>query len=191
MTMAHKSTKLRPFKQRINTMKKQISLLTAAIALIVVAFFMQSCAPAQASQNDDDRTSWARWQEYTLTNCNDAAINFAGASGNFELNVFKPVMIYNFLQSVRLLADTCIMFNRHCAEGIEPNSEKIDYFLKNTLMLVTALNPHIGYDNAAKIAKHAHKTGGTLKDAAVELGILTAEEFDEKVRPEKMTKPNI
>ncbi len=121
----------------------------------------------------------------------DAAINFAGSQGNFELNVFKPVMIYNFLQSVRLLSDTMTMFNKYCAEGIEPNNAKIESFLENTLMLVTALNPHIGYDNAAKIAKHAHETGGTLKDAAVELGILTAEEFDEKVRPEKMTEPNV
>lgn len=117
---------------------------------------------------------------------NDASINFGGAQGNFELNVFKPVIIYNFLQSVRLLADTITMFNLHCAEGIVANKEKIEYFVNNTLMLVTALNPHIGYDNAAKIAKHAHKNNSTLKEAAVELGILTAEEFDEKVRPEKM-----
>jgi fumarate hydratase class II len=122
---------------------------------------------------------------------NDAAINMAGSQGNFELNVFKPVMIYNFLQSVRLIADTCAMFNEHCAVGIEPLKEKIQYFVENTLMLVTALNPHIGYDNAAKIAKHAHKTGGTLKEAAIELGLLTAEEFDEKVRPENMLGPNV
>jgi fumarate hydratase, class II len=122
---------------------------------------------------------------------NDAAINMAGSQGNFELNVYKPVMIYNFLQSVRLLADTCTMFNEHCANGIEPLKEKIQYFLENTLMLVTALNPHIGYDNAAKIAKHAHKTGGTLKEAAVELGLLTAEEFDAKVKPENMLGPNV
>ncbi|MFW5663167.1 MAG: class II fumarate hydratase, partial [Bacteroidota bacterium] len=113
---------------------------------------------------------------------NDAAINLAGASGNFELNVFKPVMIYNFLQSVRLIADTCNMFNKHCAVGIEPNKEKITYFVENTLMLVTALNPHIGYDNAAKIAKNAHEKGITLKESAMELGILTEEEFNEKVR---------
>jgi fumarate hydratase class II len=122
---------------------------------------------------------------------NDAAINMAGSQGNFELNVFKPVMIYNFLQSVRLLADTCTMFNEHCAKGIEPLKEKIQYFVENTLMLVTALNPHIGYDNAAKIAKHAHKTGGTLKEAAIELGLLTAEEFDAKVKPENMLGPNV
>ncbi len=122
---------------------------------------------------------------------NDATINFAGSQGNFELNVFKPVMIYNFLQSSRLLSDTMLMFNEHCAVGIQPNKEKIDYLLHNTLMLVTALNPHIGYDNAAKIAKQAHKTGGTLKESAVELGILTAEEFDAKVKPEEMTSPNV
>lgn len=120
---------------------------------------------------------------------NDATVNFAGSMGNFQLNVFKPVIIYNFLQSVRLLTDTCLMFNEHCAVGIEANKEKIQYFLENTLMLVTALNPHIGYDNAAKIAKHAHKNASTLKEAAVELGILTAEEFDEKVRPENMLSP--
>lgn len=122
---------------------------------------------------------------------NDAAINFAGASGNFELNVYKPVLIYNFLQSVRLIADTCIMYDEHCAIGIEPNKEKIDYFLKNSLMLVTALNPHIGYDNAAKIAKYAHHNNTTLKAAAVELGLLSAEKFDELVKPEEMTGPNL
>lgn len=122
---------------------------------------------------------------------NDATINFAGSQGNFELNVYKPVMIYNFLQSTRLLADTMTMFNEHCAVGISPNQEKIDYYLNNSLMLVTALNPHIGYDNAAKIAKHAHKTGGTLKSAALELGILTEEQFDEYVVPSEMTSPNL
>ncbi len=122
---------------------------------------------------------------------NDAAINFAGSQGNFELNVFKPVIIYNFLQSARLLADTCIMFNNHCAAGIEPIKEKLDFYMNNTLMLVTALNPHIGYDNAAKIAKNAHHKGISLKESAVELGILTAEEFDEKVKPEKMLGPNV
>ncbi len=121
---------------------------------------------------------------------NDTAINFAGASGNFELNVFKPVLIYNFIQSVRLLADTATMFEEHCARGIEPISEKIDYYVHNTLMLVTALNPHIGYDNAAKIAKYAHKNKLTLREAAVELNILTAEKFNELVRPELMLGPN-
>lgn len=122
---------------------------------------------------------------------NDAAINMAGSQGNFELNVFKPVIIYNFLQSVRLLADTCTMFNEHCAVGIQPNSEKIQYFVENTLMLVTALNPHIGYDNAAKIAKNAHSKGITLKESAVELGILTSERFDELIKPAEMIHPNI
>jgi len=122
---------------------------------------------------------------------NDAAINFAGSQGNFELNVFKPVMIYNFLQSVRLLADTMNMFNVHCAVGIEPNKEKIQYYLDNSLMLVTALNPYIGYDNAAKIAKHAHKNNSTLKATAIELGILTSEQFDEYVKPEQMTSPTL
>ena len=122
---------------------------------------------------------------------NDVAVNLAGASGNFELNVFKPVLIYNFLQSVRLLADTARMFNEHCAIGIEPNREKINYYLQNTLMLVTALNPYIGYDNAAKIAKHAHKNNLTLKQAALELGLLTEEEFDQYVRPEKMIGPGM
>lgn len=122
---------------------------------------------------------------------NDTAINFGGASGNFELNVFKPVIIYNFLQSVRLLADTCTMFEEHCAVGIQPNLEKIKYYVDNTLMLVTALNPYIGYDNAAKIAKHAHKNNLTLKQAALELGLLTEEEFDRYVRPENMLGPNL
>ncbi|MGE5480774.1 MAG: class II fumarate hydratase [Chloroflexota bacterium] len=121
---------------------------------------------------------------------NDAAINFGGSQGNFELNVFKPVIIYNFLQSVRLLADTCNMFNVHCAMGITANEEKIKHYLDDTLMLVTALNPYIGYDNAAKIAKHAHKMNLTLRQAAVELGILTEERFDKLVRPDKMTSPN-
>ena len=122
---------------------------------------------------------------------NDATINFAGASGNFELNVFKPVMIYNFLQSTRLLADSCTMFEKYCACGIEPNKEKIKYFVDNTLMLVTALNPYIGYDKAAKISKNAHHKGLSLKQSAIELGILTEEEFDKYVRPENMTAPHL
>jgi fumarate hydratase class II len=122
---------------------------------------------------------------------NDASINFGGSQGNFELNVFKPVIIYNFLQSTRLLADSCRMFNEHCAVGIEPNITKINHFVENTLMLVTALNPHIGYDNAAKIAKHAHINGLSLKAAAVELNILSAEKFDELVRPEDMLTPTL
>ena len=122
---------------------------------------------------------------------NDVAVNFGGASGNFELNVFKPVIIYNFLQSVRLLADTARMFNVHCAVGIEANRDKLNYYMNNTLMLVTALNPHIGYDNAAKIAKHAHHNNTSLKDAAVTLGILTATQFDEYVKPEEMLGPSL
>jgi len=122
---------------------------------------------------------------------NDVAVNMAGASGNFELNVFKPVLIYNFLQSVRLLSDTARMFNEYCAMGIKPNKEKIDYYLQNTLMLVTALNPYIGYDNSAKIAKYAHQNNITLKQAALDLKLLTEEEFDKYVRPENMLGPNV
>ena len=120
---------------------------------------------------------------------NDVAVNIGGATGHFELNVFKPIMIHNLLQSIRLLADACEMFNEHCAVGIEPNRENIKRHLTNSLMLVTALNPHIGYDNAAKVAKKAHAEGTTLKEAAVALGLLTEKEFDEKVRPEKMIGP--
>jgi fumarate hydratase class II len=122
---------------------------------------------------------------------NDATINLAGTQGNFELNVFKPVMIYNFLQSTRLLADTCRMFNIHCAKGIEPNRAKLAENVNKSLMLVTALNPHIGYDKAAKIAKNSHHKGITLKESALELGILTEEEFDKYVKPEDMISPNI
>ena len=120
---------------------------------------------------------------------NDVTINMAGASGNFELNVFMPVIGYNLLQSIRLLADTCDSFNDHCAVGIEPVTEKIDYFLHNSLMLVTALNRHVGYENAAKIAKTAYKENKTLKQVAVELGLLTNAQFDEWVKPEAMTSP--
>lgn len=118
---------------------------------------------------------------------NDTAISFAGASGNFELNVFKPMMIHNFLQSVRLLADGCLSFEEFCVRGIEPRKKKIDEHLNHSLMLVTALNPHIGYDKAAQIAKKAHKEDKTLKEAAIELGFVTREEFDLWVKPEKMT----
>ncbi len=120
---------------------------------------------------------------------NDVAVNIGGASGNFELNVFKPLIIHNFLQSCRLLADGCDSFRAHCAAGIEPNRERIDQNLHGSLMLVTALNPHIGYDNAAKIAKHAHTTGKTLKAAALELGLVTEAQFQEWVRPEEMVGP--
>ena len=158
---------------------------------------------------------------------NDAAIGFAASQGNFELNVFKPVIIHNFLHSVRLLTDACRSYREHCAadmpeldyanvnyvtspetgmvevdqatltpkpggkvrSGIAPNRKQIDHFLHNSLMLVTALNRHIGYDNAAKIAKTAHHNGTTLREEAVKLGLITGEKFDEVVRPEKMTKP--
>jgi fumarate hydratase class II len=118
---------------------------------------------------------------------NDVAINIGGASGNFELNVFKPLIIHNFLQSVRLLADGVKSFNEHCATGIEPNRERIAELVGNSLMLVTALNPHIGYDKAAEIAKHAHKQGISLREAALASGYLTAEQFDEWVQPAGMT----
>ena len=120
---------------------------------------------------------------------NDTAIAVGGSSGNFELNVFKPVMIYNLLQSIQLLGDACRSFNEHCISGIKPNKSQIEAHLKNSLMLVTALNPHIGYDNAAKVAKKAYEENTTLKEAAVSLKLLTAEEFDDKVRPEEMTGP--
>jgi fumarate hydratase class II len=120
---------------------------------------------------------------------NDATIGFAGSQGNFELNVFKPVMIFNFLQSVDLLTDMCRSFREHAVEGLRANEERIAEHLGNSLMLVTALNPHIGYDNAAAIAKHAHQQGLTLREAAVALGHLTEEQFDELVRPEDMTGP--
>ncbi len=120
---------------------------------------------------------------------NDAAIGFAGSQGNFELNVFNPVMIHNLLHSIRLLKDACHGFVDYCVAGIKLNHEKIKEHLNNSLMLVTALNPHIGYDNAAKIAKHAHKKGSSLREAAIELGILTGEQFDEHMKPEEMTHP--
>jgi len=120
---------------------------------------------------------------------NDATIGIAGSQGNFELNVYKPVMAYNLLQSVRLIGDTCQSFNDNCAVGIEPNRATIDDKLRRSLMLVTALNPICGYDNAATIAKHAYKNDTTLREAAVELGILTAEEFDEAIKPEEMVGP--
>ncbi len=120
---------------------------------------------------------------------NDVAVNMGGSMGNFELNVFKPLIIHNFLQSVRLLADGCVSFNDNCAAGIEPDRERIGKLMHESLMLVTALNPHIGYDKAAKIAKTAHKEGTTLKAAALKLGFLTSEQFDQWVRPEDMVGP--
>ena len=120
---------------------------------------------------------------------NDAAVTFAGSQGNFELNVFKPVMIHNLLHSMRLLHDACHGFVEYCIKGIELNRDQIDAHVKDSLMLVTALNPHIGYDKAAKVAKNAHQKGISLKDSAVALGYLTGEEFDDWVNPQKMTHP--
>jgi fumarate hydratase class II len=118
---------------------------------------------------------------------NDVTIGFGGSQGNFELNVFKPVMIFNFLHSVDLLTDACRTFREFAVEGLEANRERITEHLSDSLMLVTALTPHIGYDKSAEIAKHAHKHGKRLRDAAVELGHLTHEDFDRLIRPEKMT----
>jgi fumarate hydratase, class II len=120
---------------------------------------------------------------------NDAAIGFAGSQGNFELNVFKPVMIFNYLHSVELLADACNSFVEHCAHGIEVNREKIDHYVKTSLMLVTALAPKIGYDNAAKVAHTAHHEHSSLREAAIKLGFITGEEFDKLVRAKDMTHP--
>ncbi|KHJ38344.1 fumarate hydratase class II [Pedobacter glucosidilyticus] len=117
---------------------------------------------------------------------NDVAVSFGGSNGHFELNVFKPVIAANVLQSARLIGDACVSFNNNCAVGIEPNLPEIKKHLENSLMLVTALNPHIGYENAAKIAKKAHKENKTLREAAVELGLLTSEQFTEWVKPEDM-----
>ena len=117
---------------------------------------------------------------------NDTTISFAGTQGHFELNVFKPVMAYNFLQSAQLLADACISFDEHCVSGITPNKLKIKSLLENSLMLVTALNPHIGYENAAKIAKSAYNNGTSLREEAINSGMLTGEEFDSWVNPKDM-----
>ncbi len=119
----------------------------------------------------------------------DVAISMGASQGNFELNVFKPVIIYNFLQQIRLLSDVMDSFREHCVEGIEANVEKIDYNLKNSLMLVTALNPYIGYEKAAKVAKLAHKEHSSLKEACIQLGFLSAEEFDRYVIPSEMIHP--
>ena len=122
---------------------------------------------------------------------NDAALNIGGASGNFELNVFKPLIIHNFIHSAKLLAKGVEGFTRHCVAGLEPNAARIDELMKKSLMLVTALNPHIGYDNAAKIAKKAHAEGTTLKDAALALGLVTAEDFEKWIRPRDMIAPGM
>jgi fumarate hydratase class II len=120
---------------------------------------------------------------------NDTAINIGAASGHLELNVFKPMIINAFLQSARLLADGCRSFEEHCARGIEPNESSIAERVAGSLMLVTALSPHIGYDRAAEIAKKAHKEGTTLKEAALALGYVSAEDFDRWVRAEAMIRP--
>eukprot|EP01029_Cantina_marsupialis_P009472 TRINITY_DN220401_c0_g1_i1.p1 TRINITY_DN220401_c0_g1~~TRINITY_DN220401_c0_g1_i1.p1 ORF type:complete len:474 (+),score=102.23 TRINITY_DN220401_c0_g1_i1:140-1423(+) len=120
---------------------------------------------------------------------NHTTVSVAASQGNFELNVFKPVIAYNILQSIKLLSDTMYAFNDKCAVGIEPNNENIEKYLNDSLMLVTALNPYIGYENAAKIAKTAHKNGTTLKEEAIALGLLSSEEFDKYVKPEEMTYP--
>jgi fumarate hydratase class II len=120
---------------------------------------------------------------------NDAAIGMAGSRGNLELNVCKPVIIHNFCNSIDLLTDSCDLFRTFCVEGLEPNYERINHNLNNSLMLVTALNPIIGYDKAAKVAKKAHKEGTTLREAALSLGFLSAEQFDAAVVPEDMTHP--
>ena len=117
---------------------------------------------------------------------NDVAINIGGMNGHFQLNVFKPLIIRNLLESARLLGDVCVSFNDNCVIDIQPNMAAIKKNLENSLMLVTALNPHIGYDNAAKVAKKAHKENKTLREAALELGLLTDEEFTRIVDPKKM-----
>jgi fumarate hydratase class II len=120
---------------------------------------------------------------------NDSTIAVAGASGNFELNVFKPVIAYSLLQSIRLLADACVSFRKHCVEGIEPDRGRITELLERSLMLVTALSPVIGYDKAALVAKTAHEQGTTLREAALSLGFIDGAEFDRVVDPESMTRP--
>jgi fumarate hydratase class II len=120
---------------------------------------------------------------------NDAAVSNAGSRGNLELNVAKPVIAYNVMQSVALMTDACRGFRQFAVEGLRPNYQQIEQHLRNSLMLVTALNPIIGYDNAAKVAKKAHAEGTTLREAALQLGLLTAQQFDDAVRPEEMTHP--
>lgn len=118
---------------------------------------------------------------------NDTAITFGAASGNFELNVYKPMIIHNVLQSVRLLTDAMHSFDQHCLQGMTADRERIEQLLQQSLMLVTALNPHIGYDNAATIAKHAYQEGLSLREAAISSGLVSAEQFDAWVKPEQMT----
>jgi len=120
---------------------------------------------------------------------NDTAVTIAGSQGNFELNVYKPVIVHNVLQSIALLSDACDSFRKNCIDGLEIDAARIETLMKQSLMLVTALNRHIGYDNAAKVAKHAHKKGITLRESVVELGLMTGDAFDKAVRPEKMVAP--
>ena len=120
---------------------------------------------------------------------NDLTVAFAGSQGNFQLNVFKTVMLHNLLESIQLVADACVSFDEHCARGIEPNRGVIDEHLRDSLMTVTALTPHIGYDKSAEIAKKAHKDGTILREAALALGYVSAEQFEQWVRPERMTRP--
>ena len=120
---------------------------------------------------------------------NNVAVSVGGSNGHFELNVFKPMIVRNVLQSIRLLSDACISFSKNCVVGIQANQDRISSLLNDSLMLVTALNPHIGYDNSAKIAKNAHKKGLTLKQSALELKLLTEEQFDQWVKPENMIGP--
>ena len=122
---------------------------------------------------------------------NDVAITIAGASGNFELNVYKPLILHNFFTSVRLLADGMDGFDAHCAQGIIPNRERVKELVEKSLMLVTALSPHIGYDKSAEIAKRAHKHGITLKQASMELGYVSSDNFDKWVKTEEMCDPNL
>ena len=122
---------------------------------------------------------------------NDTAITVAGSSGNFELNVYMPVMAFNILQSIRLLGDACDSFDQHCVIGIKPNLHQINQYLHDSLMLVTALAPHIGYDQAAEVAKKAHETGKTLKEIVISRQLLTEQEFDQAVVPADMTRPNL
>jgi fumarate hydratase class II len=121
---------------------------------------------------------------------NHSTISMAGSQGHFELNVFKPVIAYNILQSIKLLGDGCLSFTSNCIDGVKPNKEKIKELLNSSLMLVTALAPIIGYDNASKIAKTAHKNRTTLKEEAVKLGFITESEYDKIVKPEKMISPS-
>jgi len=121
---------------------------------------------------------------------NDTAIGIAGSQGNFELNVFKPLMIHNLLHSIELLSDACRSFTDHCVVGIQANREQLQQYVERSLMLVTALSPHIGYDNAAKVAKKAHAERKTLREAGIELGLFSGEEYDRIVRPERMLAPS-